>query len=211
MFGLTAVVLPFRWWFDSTTALRSIHILHPISSLSIYLHTHITHKPSSCRTIYKSFCFPENWSLCFPFVFVQEEVSIYSHAHVSPSFFKSFFTPTLLTLFFFFYILYCLFYVPLFILRLSIVYLPLFLHQSFYLISPPPINPLPLSFARSPSSFLSHRAVSLSLLRLFLSNSLSLFFSFSLSLSLSLSLCMVRLFCGFDFLSDLHVPPLELL
>ena len=138
----------------------SLHpdIFIPFLVLSIYLHTHITHKPSSCRTIYKSFCFPENWSLCFPFVFVQEEVSIYSHAHVSPSFFKSFFTPTLLTLLFLFYILYCLFYVPLFLLRLSIVYLPLFLHQSFYLISPPPINPLPLSFARSPSSFLSHRA-----------------------------------------------------
>ena len=99
-----------------------------------------------------------------------------------------------------FYILYCLFYVPLFLLRLSIVYLPLFLYQSFYLISPPPINPLPLSFARSPSSFLSHRAVSLSL---------SLTLSLSFSLSLSLSLWMVRLFCGFDFLSDFL--PLELL
>ncbi len=88
------------------------------------------------------------------------------------------------------YILYCLFYVSLFLLTLSIVYLPLFslslslslslspfslslcasivylalfLYQSFYLISPPRINPLPLSFARSPSSFLSHRAVSLSI------------------------------------------------
>jgi len=194
MFGL-AVVSAFSMVvrFHHSPSLHPDIFMYPISSLSIYLHTHITHKPSPCRTIYKSFCFPENWSLCFPFVFVLEVVAIYSF-HTCPLVSPLALSLSLhrhytyaLTFLSFLYILYCLFYVPLFLLPLSIVYLPLFLYQSFYHISPPRINPLPLSFSRSPSSFLSHRG--------------------GLSLSLSLSLSLVRLFCGFDFLSDLHVPP----
>jgi hypothetical protein len=114
---------------------------------------------------------------------------------------KSFFTPTLLTfLSSISSTILCTLISP----SLSIVYLPLFLYQSFYLISPPPINypqPSP-SFVRSLALFLSLSPGGLSL-------SLSLTPSLSFSLSLSLSLCMVRLFCGFDFLSDFL--PLELL
>jgi hypothetical protein len=84
MFGL-AVVSAFSMVvrFHHSPSLHPDIFMYPISSLSIYLHTHITHKPSPCRTIYKSFCFPENWSLCFPFAFVLEVVAIYSF-HTCP-------------------------------------------------------------------------------------------------------------------------------
>jgi hypothetical protein len=91
---------------------------------------------------------------------------------------KSFFTPTLLTfLSSISSTILCTLISP----SLSIVYLPLFLYQSFYLISPPPINYRPSpSFVRSLALFLSLSPGGLSL-------SLSLTPSLSFSLSLSLS------------------------
>jgi hypothetical protein len=141
----------------------SLHpdIFIPFLVLSIYLHTHITHKPSSCRTIYKSFCFPENWSLCFPFVFVLEVVSSYSF-HTCPL--VSALASSLplhrhytyaLTILSFLYTLYCLFYVPLFLLPLSIVCFPYSSINPFTSFLPPLSNSLANSLSNSLSKSLS--------------------------------------------------------